>query len=418
MFSQNSTIAPFLQYIFFFMILAFSLLGIYYLIYIGNKHVDEHRKLRFNWKRIGQLVVLSILFTIIAALFRRYEVLGNTTFAIFLSVLLAFILNPLVNKFESYGIKRGLGTIITYGIIVAVLVFLGIAIIPDLITQATNFFSNLPESIQQLVNALDKQLTDWNIDSNLLNEARNNINSSIAKITQNIPGWGQSFWTTIRGSISSLVTIVLVPIITFYFIVDKRKIITGLYNLVPRSYKNDTYYLYKEINFAMKEFLISRSLMALFIGVATGIMLSLFGIPFALVIGILTTLMDIVPYVGPVIATAPALIFAFLKSPVTFVWVAFFCWFLQWIEQNILGPKLFSSSSGLHEVLILISIIVGGGIFGVWGMILAVPAVVIVKILFGFIFMKLKGIQPKYDESKEQKENKPSAMAQFFKRNK
>lgn len=416
MFLNNSSIAPLLQYAMYLLVFLGVGIGIYYIIYIGNRFVPADKEIEINWKKILQYLILVLVITVIVALFRTYPILGNMTWAIFLSVILAFLLNPIVNKLESFGIKRGYSMIITYLIIVGILVFLGIAIIPDLISQVTRFISNLPGSIKFVIDTIEERLVTWNINTELLHTAQTNINNSIADIAKNIPTWSTTIFERVQGSISSIVTLVLIPIITYYFVVDKDNIIKGVYNFIPNKYKNDSYYLYKEINFAMQEFIISRSLMALFIGFSTGIMLWAFGIPFALVIGILTTIMDVVPYVGPIIATAPALIFAFIISPVTFVWVAIFCWLLQWIEQNIVGPKLFSNSSGLHEVLILISIILGGGIFGVWGMILAVPAVVIVKILLRFVFMKLKGIQPKFNKPKTRRSSNVNPLLKFIKR--
>lgn len=403
MFSQNSTIAPFLQYTLYFLILSFVGLAAYYLIYIGNKFVNKEDQLQFRWRKIFQFILLVVIITIIVALYKKYSILGNATFAVFISVLLAFLLNPIVNKLESIGIKRGYGIILSYLGIVAILVFLGFAIIPGLIDQATKLITNLPHTINTLTTNIDELLMSWNIDSESLKKIQASVNGYLIDFAKNIPDWTTATISTLQGSVSTMITMVLIPIITYYFIKDKDQIIRKVFRFIPKHARDDAVYLYHEINFAMREFIISRSLMAVFIGFATGVMLWIFGIPFAFVIGVLTMLMDIVPYIGPVIATAPALIFALIQSPMTFVWVAFFSWFLQWIEQNVVGPKLFSSSSGLHEVLILISIIVGGGIFGVWGMILAVPAVVIVKIFIEYFLKKVRGEKLEFTKDIEKK---------------
>lgn len=408
MFIRESTISPILQYILFILLIVFSGLAVYYLIYIGNGKVDDEKKLNINWKTVAKFIIITSLIAIIVYLYRRYPVLGLSTSAIFLSALIAFLLNPIVKLMEKYKIPRGLGVLISYILIVVILVFLGIAIVPDLVKQTTTFLSNLPSTAMQLTHNVEELLKNWNINSTILTDFRNTANEYLIEISRNIPKWLESLINTIQGGFSAIIVLVLVPIITFYFIIDKEKILRNIYNIIPKAWKKDSYYLYKEINFAMKEFIISRALMAIFIGVSTGIMLWLFGIPFAIIIGIITAIMDIVPYVGPVIATAPALIFAFIRSPMTFVWVAILSWFLQWIEQNIVGPKLFSSSSGLHEVVILISIIIGGGLFGVWGMILSVPAVVIIKILIEYSFMKMRGIEPKFTKDLEKQNLKES----------
>lgn len=401
MFLKDSTIAPFFQYTLFFLILILLGLVVYYTIYIGNKAVSEKNKIIINWKFLAKLFLVILAIISVIALYKHYKILRTTSFAVFLSILVAFLLNPIVNKLENYGIKRGLGTIITYFIILFIIIFMFVSILPDLINQITSLFSNLPNSINDTYNTIQSKLQEWNIDANILDNFRIQINDYLLRLSNNIPEWSEAVIKAIQGSISTLVTIVLVPLISYYFIVDKEKIIKKVYKIIPSKVKPDAKYLYKEILFAMNEFIRNRIIMAIFIGVATGIMLQLFGIPFAWVIGFLTMVLDIVPYIGPVMATVPALIFAFIKSPIIFVWILVLSWFLQWIEQNIVGTKLFSGASGIHEVIILLSIIIGGGILGVWGMILSVPTILIIRILFEYIILKLKGVTPTFTKDIE-----------------
>lgn len=401
MFIKNSTISPFFQYVMFFLLMAFVTVGIYYLINIGNRGVTKNNRIELNLNKIIKFSLIVIAGVIIVALFRAYPILGASTFALFVSVLIAFLLNPIVSYLEAKGIKRAHGTLLSYLVIVLLIVVMFVSIIPDLISQISLFLSNLPSSIDYTYDYVKETLVRYNIDTKILDNARVQLNEYLIGLSGNILGWATTLFETIQGSLSSLVTIVLIPLITFHFLVSKDRIIHGIFNVIPKKIKHDTFYLYKEINFAMNEFVKSRMLMAVFIGVSTGIMLALFRLPFAFVIGFLTMILDIVPYLGPVLATAPALIFAFIKSPIIFIWVAILSWFLQWVEQNIVGAKLFSVSSGVHELVTLLSIIIGGGIFGVWGMILSVPAVIIAKILFDYVRIKLRGETPEFTKDIE-----------------
>lgn len=404
MFLRNSTIAPVFQYTLYILIIIGVIIGIYYLIFIGNKHLDEDKRITINWNRLLKILLIILLSVVIISLYKKYPILGSTTFAVFLAIILAFLLNPIVNKLESKGIKRSLGTIIAYIAIVAIFVLLGISIVPTLVEETTKFLSNLPSSINNVMFTINNTLESWNINADILNTIQQNVNNALTDLTAYLPGLTTGLLNTIVGSFSTMVVMVLIPIITFFLLTDKDKILKKGYNLIPKKYKADAIYLYKEINFGMSEFVRSRLLMAVFIGAATWLMLELFGIPFALVIGILTMICDVIPYIGPVIATAPALIFAFIKSPIIFLWVALLSMLLQWIEQNIVGAKLMSVSSGIHEIVVLISIIIGGGTFGVWGMILAVPIVITFNILYHFVKLKINGIQPIFTKDKEKEE--------------
>ena len=106
------------------------------------------------------------------------------------------------------------------------------------------------------------------------------------------------------------------------------------------------------------------------------------GIEFALVIGIITCVADIIPYIGPFLGFIPAVLLALIKGPITAIWVAVLFCIVQWLENNILGPKILGDSTGMHPLVVLILLIVGGGMFGVAGMILSVPIASAIKIVF------------------------------------
>nr|WP_276939319.1 AI-2E family transporter [Helcococcus sueciensis] len=401
MFLQNSVIAPFFQYVLFFLILLIAGLISYYLIHIGNRGVKKELQIKINWNTFIKALIFVLAIVGIVALYKKFEILQTTTFALFISVLLAFLLNPIVNYMESKGIKRGIGTIITYISIILIIVFLFVSIIPDLVSQISSLVSNLPSSINYTYRQIEKLLINYNIDLKILSNLRTDINKYLLELANNIPEWTGAFITAVQGSLSSLISVVLVPILTYYLIVDKDRIIGGIYNIIPKNIKHDASYLYKEINFAMNDFVRNRAIMSLFVGVAYGLMLSLFRLPFAWAIGFLAMIFDIVPYIGPVVATVPALIFAFIKSPILFIWVAILSWVIQMIEQNIIGTKLFSGASGLHEIVVFLSIIIGGGILGVWGMILSVPIVLVFKIIIEFVSLKVRGVKPEFTKDKE-----------------
>ena len=152
----------------------------------------------------------------------------------------------------------------------------------------------------------------------------------------------------------------------------------------PAKYYKEARGLYHEINEAMSAFVRGRILMAVFVGIATMIFLFAIRVEFAFVIGMITMIGDIIPYIGPFMGFLPAIIFALIQSPIKAIWVGAMFLFIQWVENNILAPKLLGKSTGIHPLIILISIIIGGGMFGVWGMILSVPFVSLIIILFKF----------------------------------
>ena len=131
--------------------------------------------------------------------------------------------------------------------------------------------------------------------------------------------------------------------------------------------------------------------MAVFVGVATAIVLWILGVNYAVVIGAITCIADIIPYIGPLLGFLPAIIVAFIQQPMKALWVGIAFVLIQWVENNLVGPKLLGDSTGLHPLTVLLCLIIGGGMFGVLGMIFSVPIVAILKIFWDRFFPMVKG---------------------------
>ncbi|NMA49704.1 MAG: AI-2E family transporter, partial [Tissierellia bacterium] len=104
---------------------------------------------------------------------------------------------------------------------------------------------------------------------------------------------------------------------------------------------------------------------------------------------------DIIPYIGPFLGFLPAVIFAFIASPIKALWVGIFFILIQWGENNIIGPKILGKTTGMHPLTILLSIIAGGTIFGVIGMLLSVPFISVMIILYKYFKNKINNRFPK-----------------------
>ncbi len=134
-----------------------------------------------------------------------------------------------------------------------------------------------------------------------------------------------------------------------------------------------------------------RLLLAIYVGVATTILLLVLKVDFAIIIGIITGVADIIPYFGPFFRFFyQQYFFALLDSPIKALWVGILFIGIQWIENNVLAPKIIGESTGIHPIAILLALIIGGGMFGVMGMIFSIPVIAVWKILFDFIIENIK----------------------------
>lgn len=376
-------------------------LCIYYLINIGNKYIERNKRIRIDILLILKIVLAFIIVGLVVLIFNKYPILKNTAGAIFIAAIMAFIINPIVNKLEKKGIKRAYGVIIVYVIFALVMAILLAIVIPKTVSEIGKLISSTPKIIETLSDKAD-EITN-NLQKMMEGKFANFANKSDVNIVEQ---FGKRFLDIIKnyqdklfssigniasgisGMLSALVKTFLVMIFTFYFTVGKEKVKSFIVRNIPEKYKRDVMYVAVRINDALLEFVKGRLLMAIFVGLITMIALLIVRVDFAIIIGFVTCIADIIPYIGPFLGFLPAVLFAFMDSPMKALIVGIIFVLIQWAENNIIAPKLLGDKIGLNPLLILIAIIIGGGMFGVMGMILGVPLISVIIILIDFIKLK------------------------------
>ncbi len=366
----------------------------YYLINIGNNFVEKRKKIKYDTKILVAIASIVSIIYVIYELFSKFSILSDIVLAIILSIILAYFLNPLVNYLQKKGLKRTVSTAIVYIGIVIILAILLVSFIPRTGKEIKNLGENLSVYISNFNIFINKIYSGYsNVlgdTPELLQSIEKVIESNTQKLQDSISSGLTNLITGISGFLSKAVTLILIPIITFYFLVDKNYFVKKLKEHIPEKYKDDIFTLSHQITDVMNQFIKGRLLMAIFVGTMTAIFLLIMDVQFAIVIGFITAIADIVPYIGPFLGFLPAVFLAFFSSPLKALWVAIFFVVIQWVENNILAPKVLGQSIGLHPLTVLLALIIGGGIFGVLGMILAVPVTAIMMILVKFIINKYK----------------------------
>lgn len=386
----------------------FLFLCIYYLINIGNRYIERNKRINIDILFIIKIIVGIIVIFLIGVIFDKYQILKDTVSSIFIAMIVAFIINPLVTKLETRGIKRGYGVIIVYLMFFLIMTILIATVIPKtaselskLISQAPQIFDKLSDWAEEMSKSIQKILEGRfsyimkDNDMNVVGQFGDKLLEILRQVQDAILNNLKNIASGITSLFYTFIKIFLVMIFSFYFVVDKDKFKRMIVESIPERYKRDVMFVAVRINEALLEFVKGRLLMAVFVGFITMVALLIVGVDFAIIIGIITCVADIIPYIGPFLGFTPAVLFAFIESPMKALWVGIIFVAIQWAENNILAPKLLGDKIGLNPLLILLAIIIGGGMFGVLGMILGVPVVSIVMILIEFFKLK-------YNEKKTQ----------------
>ncbi|MGO1470360.1 MAG: AI-2E family transporter [Tissierella sp.] len=371
-----------------------TFLVIYYLINIGNRFVDVSKKIKIKNKWILLVFIFLTVSYFLFKFFQKHPFLYDILITIIISIVLAYALNPLINKLEKRGIKRLEGVLIVYISILAIFFVLAFLIIPKSGKEIKRLVTDLPVYFDQLSNLIDELYTKYySILGGLppmFKDIETVVMDNIVNVENALVDALKNFLGAIIGMTSKIINIILTPILTLYFIIDKDYFVDKTKKTIPKKHREDVVYLATTIDTSLSNFIRGRLLMSLYVGVFTTIMLLIFGVDFAFVIGLVTGIFDVIPYIGPFIGYVPAMFFALIESPIKAIWVSILFVIIQWGENNILAPKIIGENMGIHPLTILLSIIIGGGIFGVFGMIISVPLVAVVKIIYEFIKSKMQ----------------------------
>lgn len=408
-----------------FMIYAIAILSIilvfltiYYLINIGNKHIESKKRINLDLPIIIKIFFGILIFYSIIVIFKKFSILGYTLSCVIIAVIFAYIIDPLVNYLERKGIKRQFGVIIVYITVILIFAVLIISVIPKTINEISNLLTSLPDMVDTLTKNVNGFMSEFfakfnvelpdnfidvykksnpkvegnvetpEIVSNILDSITKAVNKLVGNMQESLMKSASNLLSKLYGLVTGAFRLLLVLIFSFYFSVDKEKFTLKLKKAIPNKHRKDVTYLATRIDTALQQFIRGRLLMAIFVGVLTMIYLLILRVDFAIIIGLITCVADIIPYIGPFLGCAPAVLFAFMDSPIKALWVLILFVLIQWVENNILAPKLIGNSTGLSPLIVLISIIIGGGLFGVWGMVISVPITSIIFILVDFVKIK------------------------------
>ena len=189
------------------------------------------------------------------------------------------------------------------------------------------------------------------------------------------------FSTLVSSIVSVIAVVVIVPFIAFFLLKDSRKIFRGIMNVMPNKYFEMSYWIIKKVSLNMGRFVRAWIFDATFVGLSCGLGFYLIGIDNALILGVIAGLGHLVPYFGPVIGGIPAAIISIIqygdlsRIPPLMIVIAI----IYAIDNGFVQPYVFSKSVEMHPIIIILLIIAGGQLFGVLGMLLAVPTATVIK---------------------------------------
>lgn len=321
------------------------------------------------------LVILSILLILI--LYIKIKMISSIVNIVFIGFILAYALKPLRDTIsEKFKLSKKISSISIILTIFLGLILLSYIVIPSIIRESYNIgyiLDNIDEYVKNIVYKLN--LNDISFFESIYNQISEEVNIFFSKVTDNL-------LENLMVCFESLVSLAIVPIVTYYFLVDGDLIYNKLLLILPTEKRIIAKRVISHIDKVLSRYIISQLLLSLIIGTLTFIVLVIIDVKFALILGIFNGILNIVPYFGPIIGGVPAIFVALMESPNKALWTLIAIFLIQQIEGNILSPKITGDSTNMHPIIIIILLLVGEKLGGLIGMIVAVPIGVIVKVIY------------------------------------
>ena len=332
---------------------------------------------RITYVRWTIIVVLAVFLVVLLWIARE----GMYPFL--LAVLLSYFLSPAVVWFERRKVSRTISLILLYvfgGLVVCAFLWKGI---PIFLREIESFIGSLPQISQQLesvVLSLERYQAEKfppmvkHIIEQNINEAEMMIETSLGALIHRIIGLMEY---TIGVAVS--------PIIAFYILHDWQRIRKSLFELLPIECRGTCGEIAAEVNHVLSGGIRGQVIISIFVGTAVTVGLYYFGVPYAILLGVLAGILDVIPYFGAIFGAVPAILFGLFISPLTALKVAILFFVVHQLESSIIHPNVVGDSIGMHPLAVLFFVFLGGEVGGLVGMVIGVPLAAIIKIIFHHI---------------------------------
>lgn len=332
------------------------------------------------WLMLG-LISLYFVWLLRPLFLDVYRFLKAVLAPFLVAMIISYVLNPVVCMLSDRKVPRSMAVLLIYAVFLTSLAVILMNMIPMLIRQLEELNEHLPEL------TMNAQSLMTNLDSRLLPPGvRTGVNSWFLQMESRLAGGISDFMDNIGNTINILFNVLIVPFLIFYILKDFEVFQRTAVSYLPRSRRKSIVTLLKEIDTALGNYVRGQFLVCLIIGVLAYVGYMIVGMPYALLLASIVAVFNIIPYLGPFLGAAPALVMASTISWKMVLLVVAVNMVCQTLESNIISPQVVGKKLHMHPLLIIFALLVGGQIAGTVGLILAVPVFAVIKVLLQHLF--------------------------------
>lgn len=349
-------------------------------------------------RRNRLLLVLALITFVLVVAWVARGALAPYVFAL----LLGYLMVPLVNLLDrllrrvfrgrAVGFARPVAIALVYLLTIGGLALFFSLVVPVIVQQ----FTVLWDSREQLVSqgrSLIAGVVVWyqeNVPAEFqtqVNQATQQIAAALAKGVQTGVVQTVSFVT---NTVSFILGLIIIPFFLFYILLDQARVTRGAFNLVPPRFRMDALNLFRIVDDILSAYIRGQLLLCVFIGLISTAGLMALGVRFPAVLGLVAGVFEILPFVGPLLGLIVASTVAVIQEPILGLWTAVLFLGIQQVENIFLVPRISGKAVELHPAVIMVVLVVGQQLAGLWGMVLAVPVTAIIRDIFKYLYLRLQ----------------------------
>ncbi|MDE1159124.1 MAG: AI-2E family transporter [Neorhizobium sp.] len=302
---------------------------------------------------------------------------------------LAYFLDPVADWLERRGLSRMMATVVILVSFVLVFALSLMLVIPIVVNQFTQFAAALPgyvSTLQQIISSPDHSfLPSW--VSGQIDTLKQNFSEVLSQGAGFLGTLLTQVWNSGKAIVDVVSLLIVTPVVAFYLLLDWDRMVAKVDSWIPRDQVTVVRELARAMDRSVAGFIRGQGSLCLILGIYYAIGLSAVGLNFGLLIGFVTGMISFIPYIGSMIGLVLSVGLAFVQFWPDYGWIvatACIFFFGQFVEGNILQPKLVGSSVGIHPVWLMFALFAFGAMFGFVGLLIAVPAAAVVGVLVRF----------------------------------
>lgn len=355
-----------------------------------------------------EILIIATLILVSSKIDFVFQPIGTFFTTLFAPILIAgflyYLLNPLVNLLMKMGVKRLFAILLIFVLLIGIIVLIFMSVIPNLVEQLVSLAKNIPGFISNMQDWLQQaadNATRFPLFKELdVDKYINNLDVSAGSILQKSLAGVTNGLGSVIGKITTVVLLLItVPFILFYMLKDGDKLVPNVERLFPEKQRNNIKGLLKQLNKTLSDYISGQAIECLFVGTFTFLGYLLIGVDYAFLFGVIAGLTNLIPYLGPYLGLAPALVYTFFDSPYKALLCIVIVLIVQQVDGNVIYPNVIGKSLNIHPLTIILILLVAGNLAGILGVFLGVPVYAILRTVIVFI---VKIVKQSNQEEREQ----------------